>query len=219
MEFHKFFWFHETGKLGFRPHQSAFSRFLNPEIDYILRESTSSPHFVPKDKQIVLKPQDFVVALKLAITHRDLTLTELAQDLGMSVSAVHGSVGRAEVARLISRSAGSMRAVRPSVKEFAIHGAKYAFPGVLGPSTRGMPTAIGAPILAQHFAPTDALVPVWPSAEGKAWGFELVPLHPSVPTAATRDSGMYELLALIDAVRIGAARERELAIEELKRRL
>jgi DNA-binding MarR family transcriptional regulator len=213
------FAFHETrNELDFRCFVS-FSRFLNPEIDYIPEQPVSLRISVQKDKQIVLKPQDFVVALKLVVTKRDLKLTELAEELGMSVSAVHGSITRAEVARLISRSAGSMRAIRPSVREFAIFGARYVFPGVLGPSTRGIPTAIGAPVLTQHFAQSDALVPVWPSAEGKVWGFELVPLHPSVPSAALRDGELYDLLALIDAIRVGAARERELAIEELKGRL
>jgi hypothetical protein len=176
---------------------------------------------VTKDNQIVLKPQDFVVALKLAVNHgRDFLLIQLAEELGMPLSAVHGSIRRGEVARLVSRSAGSIRPVRSNVKEFAIYGVKYAFPGLLGTSTRGIPTAIGAPVLAAHFERAESsLSPVWPTAEGATWGLALVPIHPSVPVAATRDKALYEALALLDAIRVGAARERELAVNELNIRL
>jgi hypothetical protein len=62
-------------------------------------------------------------------------------------------------------------------------------------------------------------VPVWPDPEGEVRGEELRPLYRSVPEAARRDPALYELLALVDAIRAGRARERTIAIEELKRRL
>jgi hypothetical protein len=37
--------------------------------------------------------------------------------------------------------------------------------------------------------------------------------------AALRDDKLYELLALVDAIRDGRAREREIAARELKKRL
>jgi hypothetical protein len=170
-------------------------------------------------KQLVLKPQDLVVAIKLAIHQaRDFRLLELADELYMAVSAIHGSIRRCEQARLVTRSDGTIRALRPSLKEFAIHGAKYAFPGQLGASTRGMPTAIGAPILASHFEKAESLSPVWPHALGAVWGPSLQPIHPSVPAAAARDVALYEILALLDALRVGAARERELAAKALNER-
>jgi len=50
-------------------------------------------------------------------------------------------------------------------------------------------------------------------------GYSFVPLHKNVPKAALEDSKFYELLALVDALRDGRARERELAGRELKNRL
>jgi hypothetical protein len=44
-------------------------------------------------------------------------------------------------------------------------------------------------------------------------------LHKNVPQAALEDVRFYELLALVDALRDGRARERELAGRELKKRL
>lgn len=166
-------------------------------------------------KQNDLKPQDLVVALKLAVNFgRAFSLSQLSEELGMALSVVHGGVTRAELARLVSRSSGSIRALRPAVKEFVIHGAKYAFPAQLGGPTRGVLTAIGAPVLAVHFEKIE-MPPVWPSPEGTSWGLSLQPLHHSVLKAIEQDNALYDSLALLDALRIGAAREREIATSEL----
>jgi hypothetical protein len=45
-----------------------------------------------------------------------------------------------------------------------------------------------------------------------------LPLYSSVPEAALRDTKLHELLALTDALRVGRAREREIAIFELNKR-
>ncbi len=50
-------------------------------------------------------------------------------------------------------------------------------------------------------------------------GHSILPLYPSVPEAALKDEKLYELLALVDALRIGRAREKELAVVELKTRM
>ena len=60
---------------------------------------------------------------------------------------------------------------------------------------------------------------VWPHPEGEVRGESLEPLYPSVVEAARRDQELYECLALVDALRIGRARERKLAIDLLAKRL
>ena len=50
-------------------------------------------------------------------------------------------------------------------------------------------------------------------------GVEFSPLYKNVPAAAQRDPKLYELLALVDAIRDGRTRERELAIRELTIRI
>ena len=51
----------------------------------------------------------------------------------------------------------------------------------------------------------------------KAKRSQYFPLYNSVPEASLKDEKLHELLALIDALRVGRARER--AIVELKKRL
>jgi hypothetical protein len=50
-------------------------------------------------------------------------------------------------------------------------------------------------------------------------GRAVAPLYRSAPLAAAEDPRLHELLALVDALRVGRARERTLAREELDRRL
>ncbi len=61
--------------------------------------------------------------------------------------------------------------------------------------------------------------PVWPDPESSIRGESFSPLYKSVPIATKNDSKLYELLALVDAIRGGQTREREMAKKELKKRL
>ena len=182
-----------------------------------------------------LHPQDVVVVLKL-VARRDATkrwtYADLSRDLFMSASQVFRSVDRAEAARLLHAPTvppppGSTEDARRvwlgpnnnNLKEFLIHGVKYAFPVQRGGPTRGIATAEATRPLDQHFRQDFPLPPVWPYAEGPLRGIAFSPLSKNVPQAALRDPKLYELLALVDAIREGRAREREIAIRELTARI
>jgi hypothetical protein len=168
-------------------------------------------------KQTSLKPQDIVVCLKLHLEFSAPTIQKLSQALFISAGEVHGALQRAKKSRLISVESGVQRVMQAAFVEFIVHGLKHAFPASTGPIIRGMLTGIAAvPALEQRFAPTESLPFVWPHPEGRVNGISLAPLFPSVPQAAALDAKLYRALALIDAVREGAARERELAIEEIR---
>ena len=110
--------------------------------------------------------------------------------------------------------------MKAELLEFLVHGARYAFPVERGGLTRGMPTSYGAPPLrGRIMTAEDDIVPVWPDAEGQVRGEAWSPLYPKAVEACRRDPELYEALALFDAVRGGRARERSLAIDELKKRL
>jgi hypothetical protein len=170
---------------------------------------------------MVLKPQDVVVLLKLVVLAKDeWTYQKLAVDLSISQSEAHAAVRRAVAAGLMSDVvAASGRPIRTALLEFLVHGVKYAFPPERGALTRGVPTGYAAPPLSEIIAGNDEPPPVWPDAEGPVRGYAFAPLYPSVPKAARRDPQLYELLALVDGIRDGRAREREIAARELKRRL
>jgi hypothetical protein len=131
---------------------------------------------------------------------------------------VHAALKRLERARLLATDPSGTRPLLQAVEEFLVHGVKYAFPAKRGEVTRGVPTSYAGPPLNGKLA-ADDLPPVWPHPEGAARGVALEPLYPSAPAAALRDPALYELLALIDAIREGRARERKLAEDELRARI
>lgn len=166
-----------------------------------------------------LKPQDIFVSLKLvAMASPRWTYVQLGNELFMSVSEINASVKRAIKAQLVVQADHenlSPRPIRKALEEFLIHGVRYAFPPERGEILRGIPTGYAAPPLSSHFIDTDELPPVWPDPEGSVRGYSFSPLYRSVPKAAKIDKKLYMLLALVDAIRDGRAREKELAIQEL----
>lgn len=142
---------------------------------------------------------------------RKYTFAALAEELSMSAAEVHASVKRATVAGLVhQRGRGDWSPIRPALQEFLMHGARYAFPAETGPVKRGVPTAHGAaPLLGVLHSEGDA--PVWAHPKGSARGPSISPIYRTAPQAALADPALHRLLALLDALRIGRARERELA--------
>lgn len=169
---------------------------------------------------MVLKPQDVLVVLKLvALGSRSWSYAWLAVQLGMSPSQLHSAVKRALEAQLAVRKGEDIVPHIRNLEEFLVHGLKYVFVPERGELTRGMPTGHAAPPLDKHFVSSSEPPPVWPEARGSVRGVAFSPLYSLARGAARADPQLYELLVLVDAIRGGRARERELAIKELKKRL
>ena len=163
---------------------------------------------------MIAKSLDVVVWLKLLSSISGKTFAQLSDELGMSASEIHSSVRRGAAAGVID--AKSRRPLRKSLEEYLLYGVRYAFPAKRGPITRGIPTSYAAPALAEYFRSQDDLPPVWPDPRGSTRGYALEPLFKPITKAVERDPKLYELLALIDAIRDGRARERKLAQDKLK---
>lgn len=190
-------------------------RSMNSQIKSV---ASSSPTRASTG-QWALRPQDVVVALKLvALKGKWLPYAELGKQLRLSQFEAHAAVKRLLAAKLLTDIDGEIRPIIATLKHFLYYGAPYAFPPVRGEMTIGYPTAYGASPLKEKILFADENPPVWPSAEGTTRGLTLLPLYEKAPLAAIADIALYEMLALFDALRIGAARERELAIALLEER-
>jgi len=166
----------------------------------------------------VLKPQDIVVLVHLGLRGDDWTYPSLASALSLSASEVHAAIKRAQAAGLYDEVRRTPR--RRELLELITHGVRYVYPVQRGSISRGRPTAHGAPPLRGRIRLSEGdVIPVWPDPEGEARGEAWEPLYPSVPRATRNDPELCEALALVDAVRGGRARERTMAITELKGRL
>lgn len=162
-----------------------------------------------------LKPQDILLLLKI-ISEENPKWNQkpIAQALGLSQSEVSESVARSKYSGLLDPKGKIV--MKLGLLEFIQHGIRYVFPQQPGPIARGIPTAHSAHPLKEQIQANDAYV--WPYGKGSVRGQIIAPLYPSVPEAALKDQKLYELLALVDAIRAGRARERDLALVELKKR-
>jgi len=161
-----------------------------------------------------MRPHDIVVLLKIASKGEEQWyVKDLAYELGISQSEVSESLNRSKIARLLDHD--KKRLNRLSLMEFIQHGLSYVFPAELGTLKRGIPTSHSAePLSGIINAEIDY---VWPSATGTLQGLGIEPLHVNVPQAINKDKKLYQMLTLIDAIRVGRQRERQIAISELEK--
>jgi hypothetical protein len=164
-----------------------------------------------------MRPQDILVLLKIiSMKNQNWLNLDIANSLKISQSEVSEVLNRCKIARLIN---GDKRKVHiNSFKEFIVYGLKYVFPAEPGPVVRGIPTAHSAPPISEHISSgTDNYV--WPYAKGTFRGQAIEPLYKTIPIVAQNDQLFYELLVIIDTLRVGRAREIKIALEELEERI
>lgn len=163
-----------------------------------------------------MRPQDIVILLKIAARgNRAWLMKDLSQELFISASEVSESLNRSVYAGLIA--ADKQHIMKMAFLDFLRYGLKYVFPIKPQAVVRGIPTAYGAAPL-NNLIESDVLY-VWAYAKGTVKGMSIEPLIASLPDACTNDPNLYELVALTDALRVGKAREQQIAYEELKKRL
>jgi predicted transcriptional regulator len=163
-----------------------------------------------------MRSQDIVVLLKIAsLGEVEWFVKALAYVLDISQSEVSESLNRSKIAGLLS--ADKKKLMKNNLLDFLEHGLRYVYPAEPGAIQRGMPTAHSAPPLNRHISAEESYV--WPWAEGETRGQAIEPLHPGVPGACAKDPVLYESLALVDALRLGRVREKQQAMEELRKRI
>jgi predicted transcriptional regulator len=164
-----------------------------------------------------MRPQDIAVLLKIiSLNKTPWKTTDLASQLYISQSEISQALHRNWSAGLLDDSKKSVH--KRSLVEFLVHGVKYVYPEKPGSIVRGIPTAHSALPLSKMIQ-LSGDVYVWPDEEGTARGEAVQPLYPGIPKAARIDAVLYELLALVDAIRVGKSREVEIAAGELQKRI
>jgi hypothetical protein len=159
----------------------------------------------------VLKPQDIVVAFHL-LQRQGLSQREMAVQVGLSQPEISNALKRLHASRLLLGDGRTV--VVPHLLELCVHGVKYFFPPVLGHRRGGLPTVTLAPPLKGKVAGEDTDL-VWPVPRGTARANSLEPIHPCAVHAAQNDERVYELLVVLDGIRIGGNRIRSLSEEIL----
>jgi len=164
-----------------------------------------------------MRPQDMLVLLKIiSMKNPEWLNLDIANSLKISQSEVSEALNRCKIARLID---GDKRKIYiNSFKEFLIYGLKYVFPAEPGAIVRGIPTAHSANPIKELISQGSENF-VWPYSKGILRGQSIEPLYDTIPMVVQDDILFYELLAILDTLRIGRVREIKIAIDELEKRL
>jgi len=162
-----------------------------------------------------MRPQDIAVLLKIVVSPSNWMNKDLAEALFLSPSEVSYSLQRSALAELIDHS--KRKVMRKTFLEFIQYGLPHVFPAIKGSIVIGVPTAFSSPAMSKFLMTNQSgEMVVWPYAEGEARGESITPLYPNAVKAALKDPELYELLAFVDAMRLGKVREKEIALKLLK---
>jgi DNA-binding Lrp family transcriptional regulator len=168
-------------------------------------------------RSISLRALDVAVALEVALRPAP-TFASLSSSLRISASTAHESIQRLDASGLVRRRAEGLRANVAALEQFVCFGVRYAFPAVRGRRVQGVPTAHAAPTLSALLC-GEVYPVVWEMAAGDTLGEAIAPLLPSAPAIVAQVPDLYELLAIVDVMRVGTARDREVATQLLQTRL
>jgi hypothetical protein len=164
-----------------------------------------------------MRPHDIVILLKIiACVGKVLSYQELSQSLLISVGEISKAMERNRVSGLINPEKTQVN--RLALREFLIYGLKYVFPPQIGASARGIPTAHSASPVKEKIAESTENF-VWKYYKGTRRGSTILPLYAKIPQFIENDRELYELLVIVDTLRIGKSREKGIAIEELDKKL
>lgn len=159
-----------------------------------------------------IKPQDILALMKL-ISAPKLTQKQLADALYISQAEISHGLKRLKNAKLIT-SDGSAN-IEASI-EFFIHALKYICPAEFGAPSAGIPTSYAHPDF-KYVKFNPAEISVWPHPEGRKRGVALIPIYATLPQACMIDEKLYKIAALVEMIRSGRAREKQIGSTELKK--
>ncbi|MFV0345573.1 MAG: hypothetical protein ACK5IQ_04915 [Bacteroidales bacterium] len=163
-----------------------------------------------------MRPHDIAILLKIAVKGRQSWyMKDLSYELCISAGEVSESINRSMLAGLISYDKKTL--MKMALLDFLKYGFKYVFPQQAGAVVRGIATAHSAPPLNGLLMSEEKYV--WAYAEGNERGQMIESLHPNIPEACLKDERYYELMALLDALRVGKVREYNLAFDIIKERI
>jgi hypothetical protein len=216
-----------------RSSSSFTPSYVGSRIDSIQTYAYLSSVLGQRTGQFIVQSQDIVILLKLlslesqarqpcldgSASSDPLALRSLEGALGISKTEISASLRRSVVATLAIKSNDRPKVNRRNLTEFVKHGLKYAFPIKAGAPQRGVATSFAAPMLEGQLVSSGADIHVWPYANGNQRGLSITPLFKSVPEAVLKDARLYELLALVDAIRLGNQREANLAQDIFEKRM
>ena len=160
-----------------------------------------------------MRPHDIVVLLKIATKGiQSWYMKDLSSELEISASEISESINRSYISGLLLADKKTIN--KNGLLNFLEFGIKYVFPIQPGARVKGVGTAHNAIPLYNKISGVGQYV--WKSKEGNIEGEIIKPLHPKVPIACLKDEKLYELIALVDTIRIGDEQQKNSAMNILR---
>lgn len=170
----------------------------------------------------MMRPVDIVVLVYLYVeqsrrnsrSHFDSelwTYQSLADALLLPKSSLFRSIQNAEAGRLLNNK----RLNEARFIHFLMYGVPVIFPVTTGSMDIGTPTSMTANLFGSAYQLVSTTPHIWPNPNGQIKGIAIEPLHASAVGLAERDSDAHRLLAAVDGLRLGGARETEMALSFL----
>lgn len=164
----------------------------------------------------MLRPVDIAVAYYAAMLDQQAgawSAADIRRDLGIPRATLSEYLGRLSQARIVRgkfvnrKILASLLPLLPSLVPTSPVG---------GEPVAGLPTGFAAPVFGGHFV-SNALQ-VWELSDARVRGLPIAPLHPEIPERIARSDDLrrYALLAYLDAVRGGRAREVAHGVEGIR---
>lgn len=161
-----------------------------------------------------MRPQDIAILLKIVMLGKnEWQYQDLARSLCISGAEVNASLNRSKLAGLIDYN--RKRVNKQALYEFLEHGIQYVFPIHPGGLSKGIPTAHSHPVFKDQIFSESVFV--WPDINGTEIGQTIEPLFNTQVRAIKEDSALYEVLSLIEILRVGKTREKNIALQQLKK--
>jgi predicted transcriptional regulator len=161
-----------------------------------------------------MRPQDVAILLKIILLGKEeWQYQDLARTLHISGAEVNASLNRSKIAGLIDFN--RKRVNKLALFEFLEHGLQYVFPIQPGAVSKGIPTAHSHPSIKNKIISETLFV--WPDIGGTEIGQSIEPLFNNQVQAAKEDPLLYEILSLIEILRVGKNREKNIALSHLKK--
>ena len=161
-----------------------------------------------------MRPQDVAILLKsILMGKEEWQYQDIARALHISGAEVNASLNRSKIAGLIDFN--RKRVNKLALFEFLEHGVQYVFPIQPGALSKGIPTAHSHPSIKNKIV--SETIFVWPDISGTEIGQSIEPLFNNQVKAIKEDPALYEILSLIEILRVGKSRERNVALNRLKK--
>lgn len=163
-----------------------------------------------------MRPHDIAVLLKIiSLENKNWNIKKLSDELFISQSEICESLNRCFFAGLLDKSKKIV--MKMSLYDFLVYGLKYVFPVKPEGLTSGIPTAHSAPPVSNEII-SNGVNYVWEEKSSQISGFAIEPLYKNVVLAVQEAPEFYELMALVDTLRVGRIREVNIARNELRKR-